>query len=326
MRRQDEEQLHTPAVPEDEAFTLESILAEYGKGGRQPAPIEKPAPTPAPEPVSEPELEPEPIPEPEPTPEPEPEQEEEITTRLPKTEKREKKRKRRKKAERGDTTELPVIRTGQPPKPYVPTAPEPEEELPPDRVSLKNVMYDTVDAVLAENDDGILEEPLTLRERLRELTARLHARKKPRRHDTEQLWAEPEHPEPEPEPLAPEPDSDEAFRAEKRRAKHLNRSLTILSFPVAALIALAVLDGLGYMPAAWQESAMLRGHLPVGVMMLVAIFAMDVWKYAFQELKKGHVTSAFGALLLVFAVASLSKMTIGADNQCMFAFGAGGID
>ena len=276
MRRQDEEQLHTPAVPEDEAFTLESILAEYGKGGRQPAPIEKPAPTPAPEPVSEPEPEPEPIPEPEPAPEPEPEQEEEITTRLPKTEKRERKRKCRKKAEKGDTTELPVIRTGQPPKPYVPPAPELEEELPPDRVSLKNVMYDTVDAVLAENDDGILEEPLTLRERLRELTARLHARKKPRRHDTEQLWAEPERPEPEPEPLAPEPDSDEAFRAEKRRAKHLNRSLTILSFPVAALIALAVLDGLGYMPAAWQESAMLRGHLPVGVMMLAAIFAMEV--------------------------------------------------
>ena len=98
MRRQDEEQLHTPAVPEDEAFTLESILAEYGKGGRQPAPIEKPAPTPAPEPVSEPEPEPEPIPEPEPAPEPEPEQEEEITTRLPKTEMRERKRKCRKKA------------------------------------------------------------------------------------------------------------------------------------------------------------------------------------------------------------------------------------
>ena len=76
MRRQDEEQLHTPAVPEDEAFTLESILAEYGKGGRQPAPIEKPAPTPVPEPE----------------PEPEPEQEEKITTRLPKTEKRDKKR------------------------------------------------------------------------------------------------------------------------------------------------------------------------------------------------------------------------------------------
>ena len=86
MRRQDEEQLHTPAVPEDEAFTLESILAEYGKGGRQPAPIEEPAPTPVPEPEPEPLVpEPEPIPEPEPAPEPEPEPEEEITTRLPKT-------------------------------------------------------------------------------------------------------------------------------------------------------------------------------------------------------------------------------------------------
>ena len=53
MRRQDEAQLHTPPIPEDEAFTLESILAEYGKGGRQPAQTEEaPVPQPAPEPVS----------------------------------------------------------------------------------------------------------------------------------------------------------------------------------------------------------------------------------------------------------------------------------
>ena len=39
-----------------------------------------------------------------------------------------------------------------------------------------------------------------------------------------------------------------------------------------------------------------------------------------------HTCQSRHALLLVFAVASLSKMTIGADNQCMFAFGAGGID
>ena len=89
MRRQDEEQLHTPSVPEDESFTLESILAEYGKGGRQPAQVEE-APEPAPTPMPEPE--PEPIPEPIPEPESEPG---EITTRLPKTEK--KKRKLRKK-------------------------------------------------------------------------------------------------------------------------------------------------------------------------------------------------------------------------------------
>ena len=80
MRRQDEAQLHTPPIPEDEAFTLESILAEYGKGGRQPAQTEEvPPPQPAPEPIPEPE--PEPVPPPEPAPQPEPE--EEITTRLP---------------------------------------------------------------------------------------------------------------------------------------------------------------------------------------------------------------------------------------------------
>ena len=75
MRRQDEEQLHTPSAPEDESFTLESILAEYGKGGRQPAQMEeapKPAPMPLPKPEPEPVPGPEPIPAPEPEPEPEP--------------------------------------------------------------------------------------------------------------------------------------------------------------------------------------------------------------------------------------------------------------
>lgn len=66
---------------------------------------------------------------------------------------------------------------------------------------------------------------------------------------------------------------------------------------------------------------MLRGHLQVGVMMLAAIFAMDVWKYAFQELKKGHVTSAFGALLLVFAVAfdGIVSTAITQDGHMPFA-------
>ena len=193
MRRQDEEQLHTPSVPGDESFTLESILAEYGKGGRQPAQMEE-APEPAPTPVPEPE--PEPIPEPIPEPESEPE---EITTRLPKTEK--KKRKPRKKQ---DTVEFPVIHAEpEPAAPHAPPAPpEPEEELPPDRISLKNVMHDTVDAVLAENDDGILEPPPTLRERLQGLMSRRHVRRG-LPQDTEQLGEEPQQrqkPEPPPEP------------------------------------------------------------------------------------------------------------------------------
>lgn len=311
MRRQDEEQLHTPSVPEDESFTLESILAEYGKGGRQPARMEE-APEPAPTPVPEPE--PEPVPEPIPEPESEPE---EITTRLPKTEK--KKRKPRKKQ---DTVEFPVIPAEpKPAAPHAPPAPpEPEEELPPDRISLKNVMHDTVDAVLAENDDGILEPPPTLRERLQGLMSRRHVRRG-LPQDTEQLWEEPQQrqkPEPPPEP---EPDSDEAFRAEKRRAKHLRRALTVLTFLVAALLALAILDGLGYMPAAWMESAMLRALVPCGVLLLAAILAADVWQYAFREVKGGHVTSALGALLLTLAVSfdGIVSAAVTQDGHAPFA-------
>lgn len=311
MRRQDEEQLHTPSVPEDESFTLESILAEYGKGGRQPAQMEE-APEPAPTPVPEPE--PEPVPEPIPEPESEPE---EITTRLPKTEK--KKRKPRKKQ---DTVEFPVIPAEpKPAAPHAPPAPpEPEEELPPDRISLKNVMHDTVDAVLAQNDDGILETPPTLRERLQGLMSRRHVRRG-LPQDTEQLWEEPQQrqkPEPPPEP---EPDSDEAFRAEKRRAKHLRRALTVLTFPVAALLALAILDGLGYMPTAWMESAMLRALVPCGVLLLAAILAADVWQYAFREVKGGHVTSALGALLLTLAVSfdGIVSAAVTQDGHAPFA-------
>ena len=58
MHRQDDEQLHTPSLSEDETYSLESILAEYGKGGRQPAqtappPAAEPAPEPAPTTKSE---------------------------------------------------------------------------------------------------------------------------------------------------------------------------------------------------------------------------------------------------------------------------------
>ena len=290
MRRQDDAQLHTPSLSEDETYSLESILAEYGKGGRQPAQT-------APPPAAEPAPEPAPAAEnPVPTP-----QQEEITTRLPKTEKKSKTRKRREK--RQDTAEFPVIRTApeeKPVKPAPPPPPAPEEELPPDRVSLKHVMHDTVDAVLAENDDGILAPPLTLKERLQGLLPRSRSHRKPRQ-DTEQLWAEPERQPPEPEP-EPEPDSDEAFRAEKRRAKHLRRSLTLVSVPVAALIVLAVLEGLEYMPALWWENAMLRGGVPGGCLLLAVLLAMDVWQYAFRELRRQHVTCQLGTLLLALVV------------------------
>ena len=66
MRRRRDEQLYNAPDQEDE-LSLESILAEYGRGGRQPAPEQEPPQEPQPEPL--------PTPTPEPVPEPEPEYE-----------------------------------------------------------------------------------------------------------------------------------------------------------------------------------------------------------------------------------------------------------
>ena len=246
----DERQLHTSSSPEEE-FSLDAILAEYGKGGRQSA--RKTAVTedpPAIPPQSAPRAEQPPEAEaPPPT-----AAQGEITVRLPKSEKPKCKKKPVKKQ---GTAEFASVRTTREPPTAPPVqtrdaadaaAPLNEEDLPPDRVSLKNVMHDTVDAVLAENDDGILETPPTLKERLQGLMSRRHVRRSPPQ-DTEQLWQEPEKPRRAPQsPPEPEPDSDEAFRAEKRRAKHLRRSLTLMSVPAVVLAALAALDTLGSLP------------------------------------------------------------------------------
>lgn len=300
MSRQDAEKLHSAAVPEDEVYTLESILAEYGRGGRQPAQneadtaaqVEEKAPVETAESA--------------PPPSKAPEMPEGTESSAP-----ERRRKGRKKAKE-DTVEFPAVhRERKHEKKHTPTpapAPkaepepqaEPEPELPPDRVSLKNVMYDTVDAVLAENDDGLLEPPPSLSERLRGLLEHRRTRRQSRQ-DTEQLWEEPERPAPEPE-IEPEPDSDEVFRAEKRRVKHVRRSLTLLSVPVLALVALAVLENFGYLPAVWWENAVLSCGVTGGGLLLSMLLGMDVWHHAVDELRDRHVTSAAGALLLALVV------------------------
>ena len=153
MRRRRDEQLYNAPDQEDE-LSLESILAEYGRGGRQPATEQEPPQEPQPEPLPTPA--PEPVPEPEPAPEPVPELEPE----------------------------------------YESTAP--------DRVALKDIMFQTVDAVLEDEDDGVIAQPVPLSERIADLLARLRRRaegkkRRPAFQDTEQLFDEPEEDE-EPEP------------------------------------------------------------------------------------------------------------------------------
>ena len=141
MSRRDQRPTYTPPVPDDE-LSLEAILAEYGRGGRQPAPDTASAAEPAPAAPSVPES----VPDPEPAPATEPEPE-------------------------------PV------PEPEPASAPEsvPDpEDTPlsdvPDRVSLKDVMNQTVESVLEESEDGVLDEPVPLGQRLAALLHRFTAR------------------------------------------------------------------------------------------------------------------------------------------------------
>ena len=224
MNRRDDPQLDTP-VPRDE-LSLDAILAEYGRGGRQPAPAPEtpPAPTPPPEPEPVPVPDPAPIPEPEPVPAPDP-------------------------------------------------VPAPLSDTP-DRVSLKDVMSQTVDAVLEDEEDGVIDAPVPLGQRLSGLlhrfTDRRSARPRGLSQETEQLFDDPEdEPEPE-EPEEPEPRMDDALREEKRRCNRLRRGLVFAALPVLLLVVAAVLQELEMLPPAWLDAAPLRCIVLGGGLLLTA--------------------------------------------------------
>ena len=255
MSRHSDEQRHIPPVPDDE-LSLDAILAEYGRGGRQPAPAEgAPVPTPAPEPA--------------PSPEP-------ASARKPEAE----------------PEEIP--------------APEPVRVSDaPDRVSLRDVMSQTVDAVLADEEDGVLDDPVPLGQRLAALLHRFTDRGDDRRRglsqETEQLFDEPEaEPEPE-EPEEPEPRMDDALREEKRRCNRLRRGLVLGAFPALLLVVAAVLQELEVLPPAWLDAALLRCAVLGGGLLLTALLCLPVWRTAVQLLRDGRVGCELCAGVAVLA-------------------------
>ena len=255
MSRHSDEQRHIPPVPDDE-LSLDAILAEYGRGGRQPAPAGgAPVPTPAPEPAPSPEpasaLKPEAEPEAIPAPEP--------------------------------------VRVSDAP----------------DRVSLRDVMSQTVDAVLADEEDGVLDDPVPLGQRLAALLHRFTDRGgDPSRglsRETEQLFDEPEaEPEPE-EPDEPEPRMDDALREEKRRCNRLRRGLVLGAFPTLLLVVAAVLQELEVLPPAWLDAALLRCAVLGGGLLLTALLCLPVWRTAVRLLRDGRVGCELCAGVAVLA-------------------------
>ena len=253
MRRRRDEQLYNAPQQEDE-LSLESILAEYGRGGRQPAPEQEPLPTPEPEPAPEPEPTPEPVPEPEPEPELESE--------------------------------------------YESTAP--------DRVALKDIMSQTVDAVLEDEDDGVIAQPIPLGERIAGLLARLRRpagdkKRRPAFQDTEQLFDQPEEdeePEPE-EPPEPEPLPEDVLRDAKRQRGRLRRGLLAGTIPALALVAAAVLQELEKLPSLWLDEALLRCAVLGGGLRLTALACAAVWRRAVELLRQGQAGCELCAAIAV---------------------------
>ena len=246
---------------EGEEYSLESILAEFGKGGAEPAQRVK----------TEEKRE---IPEKKIVPEEKAASEKRKILRLPKREKEEK---------------------NQRPAPEETAPPETADTGAPDRVSLKDVMSQTVDSVLAENEDGIIEQPVPLPQKIRGL---LHRRGRQEKRDTEQLWTDDE-PTVEDTFTEPEPDGEEADKKARARMKKMRLMATLSAVPTVILLAAAILTELGTLPAVWWENDLLRCGVSAGVLVLLIIACVPVWRAAANHLRDGCVSAELGALLVV---------------------------
>ena len=283
MRRRRDEELYGAFDEQEDELSLEAILAEYGKGGRQPvleeeaAIPETPAEEKAPVPVSE---------------------------------------------------AVPPSETEAPSEPAAPEKNEPEYESPaPDRVALKDIMSQTVDAVLEDEDDGVIAQPVPLRERLAALLERFRRpaaeqKRRPAFQDTEQLFDEPEE-EPEPEePPEPEPLPEDVLRDAKRRCNRLRGGLIWGMLPALALVVAAVLQELEKLPSAWLDESLLRcAALGAGLLLLTALACMPVWKQAVSLLREGRAGCELCAAVAVLTqlICCVCGMVTGSTRATPYA-------
>ena len=268
-------------IPSGEEFSLESILAEFGQGEAEPAPKKETVPAEKVEtlPVSE---------------------EIAVEAERPAEEKRrEEPEKRSRKVlqfpRRKTVEEAPVCDE------ETPVAPEPVQEAPQGRMSIEDVMAQTVDAVLEDESDGILEERPSLKEKtgqfwggVKEKASRLFSQFIPSgkltfgRVDVS---------------AAPEPDMEKAAKETKRRCKRLSRQLLLSAIPAGLLLILTALDARWeeFLPAIWRETVLLRCCAVGGLLLLTCLLAMGVWREALREIKERRMNCAAAAALPVLA-------------------------
>ena len=293
------------AGDEGETYTLESILAEFGRGAAEPAAEEKKPAAPPPEaPPSQPE---------------EPRLEGIDTGDL-----RHVVAQTMEQVMSGEAAPVlappKLIRGGldreTPDEPPARSSIFPEEPEGMHSVPLEQVMSDTVEAVLDE-DDAILETPRPLLERMQEtllvwrdwLCDRL-----PRRgDDTETLWEQPEQ-ELDAAIEEPEPDMADAAREERLSCKRLYRHTVLTALPALLLLVLAALDAGGVLGGLWSELPEARCFLPGGLLLLCAALALPVWQEMVETWKSGRVGCELAAAMV--ALVPLADCIFGLINGC----------
>ena len=298
-------------ISADEAFSLDDILAEFGQDAAKPAPKQEaaePAPERAPE---EPASKQEPVPGKQPEQVPE-KREEPPKTDAPKRRVARKVEKERRSRRTEPEQSTPTVDCEEAVR-YERQEPDidlVEDELPQVRLSVEDVMAQTVNAVLEADDDGELRERISLREQIgfvwanvkekgQELLNQFVPRKKAVAGDRE-------------EPVCQEPNMEQARREAERRRKRLRRQLWLSAIPVVLLLAVTVLETwlAQYLPSIWSETVLLRCGVVGGLLLLTCLLAFEVWRTALRELKKRNVTCEAAAVLPVLSV--LGECVMGA--------------
>ena len=276
-----------PAVPAAEEFSLESILAEFGRGAAEPAQNEETTRTP--EDVKP--LEP-------------------AADEPKKTRAREEKPLPKKKKVlrfpgrfRGEAEEPDAIRTAEQDisSPLGHRPEENPEEMP--RVPLEDVMYQTVESALEEQEDALLEEPVSLGERLLSWRDKLLSIIEDiRRRKKRTSWQDTE--EEEEKSDEPETDLEFAAREEKRLCRRLRRQMILSALPLAVLTVLTVAEAwkIEILPQIWRENVPLRCGVMGGGLLLTAFFSVEVWRRGWRTLRRRKVGCEAAAALAVLAV------------------------
>ncbi len=177
------------------------------------------------------------------------------------------------------------------------------EEKPP-LISVEDVMSQTVDAVLEDQEDAILDEPVPLTERLQlwatkaQRTAAALRRRIAERKRVP--WQEPA----EEEENEPEEDLEFAAREEKRRCKRLRRQMLLAAVPMLLAVAVTAVETWKpeWMPELWHKEVLLRCGVMGGVLLLTALCAMEVWHTGWKDLRSGKFHCEAAAAVPLLAV------------------------